>query len=69
MNESNHLWKDILKFSQDKYKLAAGLIIVGTLGLLLPVMPGILLILAGLVLLKPEWYERAKKWIRKSGVE
>ena len=66
MDDSNHLWQDILKFSRDKYKLGSGLIVLGILGLLLPVMPGVILVLLGFYLIKPEWFERAKQWFGKS---
>jgi hypothetical protein len=34
------------------------------MGLLLPIIPGILLVAAGIIILKPEWYERLKKKIK-----
>jgi len=65
MSDSNPLWHDIIKFSRHKSKLAAGFIILGILGLVLPVIPGILLLGMGLFLLKPEWYESFRRWFEK----
>ena len=56
------LWEDILRFSRHKYKFASALIILGVLGLVIPVIPGILLILGAVFLLKPEWYHKFKKF-------
>jgi uncharacterized protein YqgC (DUF456 family) len=64
MDETNPLWHDILKFSQNKSKLAFGLIILGVIGLVLPVIPGLLLIGFAIFLIKPEWYEKVKKWFK-----
>ena len=56
------LWADILRFSKQKYKFASVLIILGILGLVIPVIPGILLILAAVFLIKPDWYHKFKKF-------
>jgi uncharacterized protein YqgC (DUF456 family) len=56
------LWEDILRFSRHKYKFASALIILGVLGLVIPVIPGILLILCAVFLVKPEWYHKVKNF-------
>ena len=61
MNQSNPLWVDILKFSKDKKKMAVGFILLGCLGLVLPVIPGIALLALGIFFLKPEWYDKLKQ--------
>jgi hypothetical protein len=61
VRDKKPLWEDILTFSKDKYKIASLLIIIGTLGLVFPIIPGLLLIGFGLLLLKPEWYEKIRK--------
>ena len=65
MRNTNPLWYDILKFSRNKSKFALGLIILGLLGLILPILPGILLLVLGIYLLKPEWYNFFGRWIEK----
>jgi len=47
------LWKDVLKFSRRKYGLAAILVLLGLLGLIIPVIPGLLFILMAIALFKP----------------
>jgi len=66
MSNRNPLWHDIIKFSRHKSKLAVGFIVLGILGLILPIIPGILLLGIGLFLLKPEWYESFRRWFDKS---
>ena len=65
MRDKNPLWQDIIKFSRNKSKLAIGFIVLGLLGLILPVIPGILLLTVGVFLLKPEWYESFRRWFEK----
>jgi hypothetical protein len=68
MDKSNPLWQDIIAFSRNKSKIAGGLIIVGILGLVLPVIPGALFLAVGIFLLKPEWYEKVRKWFKKEDI-
>ena len=65
MSESNPLWHDIINFSRNKTKLAIGFIMLGILGLVLPIIPGVLLLAVGIFLIKPEWYDTVKKWYKK----
>ena len=64
MTKSRLLWEDILRFSKQKYKFAAVLIIIGVLGLVIPVIPGMLLLLGAVFLIKPEWYQKAKRFFK-----
>jgi uncharacterized membrane protein YbaN (DUF454 family) len=61
MENKKPLWHEIIKFSKNKSKIAVGFIVLGLLGLVLPIIPGILLLLIGLFILKPEWYEKFKR--------
>ena len=63
MSESNPLWMDIIEFSRNRIKFAIGFILLGILGLVLPVIPGILLLSVGIFLVKPQWYESIRRWI------
>ncbi len=62
MNEEKKpLWEEIVDFTKSKNKLAAVLIGIGVLGLILPIIPGLLLIAVGIYLLKPEWADKVKE--------
>ncbi len=65
-NENKPLWEEIVDFTKSKNKLAVALIGLGILGLVLPIIPGILLIAVGVYLLKPEWIEKVKEQFRKN---
>ena len=60
------LWQDILSYTRSKNKIAVALIIIGVLGLALPVLPGVLLIVIGLLILKPEWADKLKQKLRNN---
>jgi membrane protein DedA with SNARE-associated domain len=47
------LWGEILNFSRKKYILAFILVLLGLLGIVVPVIPGLLLLLFAAALLKP----------------
>ena len=46
------LWDEILSFSKNKYLLAALLVLIGLLGFVIPIIPGILLIVMAVALLR-----------------
>jgi hypothetical protein len=56
--EKKPLWQEIESFSKKKKWIALGLIVLGISGLVLPVIPGLLLIGIAVFILKPEWYHR-----------
>ena len=58
MNEKKPLWQDIQIFTKQKFRIAFALLLIGLAGLVLPVIPGLLLIAAALFILKPEWYHK-----------
>jgi uncharacterized protein YqgC (DUF456 family) len=63
MEKRKVLWEDIVEFSKRKYKLAILLIVIGITGLVLPIIPGLLLLGVGIFILKPEWFEVLRKKI------
>jgi hypothetical protein len=65
MSESNPLWQDIIEFSRNKIKFGIGFILLGMLGLVIPVIPGILLVSVGVFLVKPQWYESFRRWFER----
>jgi hypothetical protein len=65
MEQSRPLWKDILRFSRHRSKFAAGLIMIGVLGLVMPVIPGLLLIGGAVFIIKPEWYHNFKRYFNR----
>jgi preprotein translocase subunit Sss1 len=58
--QSNPLWKEILKFSRRKYGLAILLLFIGLLGFLIPVIPGVLLIIFAVALVKPGMMQKLR---------
>ena len=50
---NNPLWEDIKKFSGNKYSLATILVLIGLLGIFIPVIPGLLFFLFAIALFKP----------------
>lgn len=61
MKDKKPLWREIQKFSGQKWYLAFILLVLGLFGLVLPVIPGLLLIGLAVFLIKPEWYEKIKR--------
>ena len=51
-NSRKPLWDDILAFSKNKYLLAIILILIGMLGIIIPIIPGILLFVIAVALLR-----------------
>ncbi|HDP99184.1 MAG TPA: hypothetical protein ENN22_08385 [bacterium] len=62
------LFEEIKQFNRDKKKYALILLIVGFAGLLLPVIPGLMLIVLGIMLLHPKLgqalSEKIKDWVK-----
>jgi hypothetical protein len=65
MTQRDALWEDIARFSKNKYKIAAVFIILGLSGLILPVIPGLLLLAIGIFIIKPEWFSKIRDKLRK----
>ena len=61
---SNPLWEDILEFHKNRQLLGIILVILGSAGLLLPILPGLLVIILGLALLAPDKFGSILNWIR-----
>lgn len=61
--EPNPLWEKIRKFSRRKYGLAVLLVFIGMLGLIIPVIPGLLLIVFAVALFKPGLMAKIRKKI------
>ncbi|MBI4983764.1 hypothetical protein HZC32_03910 [Candidatus Woesearchaeota archaeon] len=55
----NHFWREVVGIS---------LIIVGILGLFLPVIPGWIFIIAGLIVLKVHFLKEFFKKLKKKGI-
>ena len=61
---SNPLWEEILEFHKNRQLLGIILVILGTAGLLLPIVPGLLVLLLGLALLAPDKFGSILNWMR-----
>jgi len=58
------LWEDIRRFSKTKYFLAIALIILAVLGIIVPVIPGIIFIILAIALLKKGWMAKIRTRFR-----
>ena len=61
---SKPLWEDILEFHKNRQLIGILLVILGSAGLLLPILPGVLVILLGLALLAPDKFGSILSWMR-----
>ncbi len=66
---SNPLWEDILEFHKNRQLLGIVLVILGAAGLLLPILPGLLVIILGLALLAPDKFGSVLNWMRNKSAE
>jgi len=63
-SNKNPLWNEILKFSKNKYVIALILVLVGLLGIIIPVIPGILLFVVAVALLKKGTMQKLRRRFR-----
>jgi hypothetical protein len=63
-DQKNPLWEDILKFSKNKYILAALLILISLTGIIIPIIPGIFLFIIAVALLRKGWMANIRNRIR-----
>jgi len=66
---SKPLWEDILEFHKNRQLLGIILVILGSAGLLLPILPGLLVIILGLALLAPDKFGSIFNWLRTKSDE
>ncbi|MFZ5515614.1 MAG: hypothetical protein ACOY90_03185 [Candidatus Zhuqueibacterota bacterium] len=68
MKQQNSLYEEMKKFRSEKKLYSIVLLVLGVIGLVLPIIPGFLFIGLGLALLYPkqgtELLERIKRWFR-----
>ena len=68
MKEKNSLYEEIKKFQKEKKIYFVILILVGLLGLIFPVIPGLFLIGLGIALISPKYGEallnKTKQWLK-----
>ena len=60
------LRKEIRLFSRIKGFVAIPLILIGVLGLVLPIIPGTVFLVVGVILLVPSFEEKMKSWFGKN---
>ena len=66
---NNPLWEDILDFHKNRQLLGIVLVVLGAAGLLLPILPGLLVIILGLALLAPDKVGSVLNWLRNKSAE
>jgi len=68
MEKNSSLTEEIKQFQKEKKWYVTALMSVGMLGLVLPVIPGLFLIAAGVTLISPKYgnelLEKIKNWIK-----
>lgn len=64
MHNEKPLWESILKFSRQRPLLAVLLIFVGLLGIIIPVIPGLLLLFLAVALIKKGWFAKFRRRFR-----
>lgn len=66
MEKKNSLYDEMKKFQGEKKNYIIALLILGILGLIFPIIPGLLLIGLGIALISPKhgeiFLEKIKKW-------
>ncbi|MEJ2545184.1 MAG: hypothetical protein P8Y99_14040 [Calditrichaceae bacterium] len=58
------LWEEIRSFSKTKYFIAIALIILAALGIIVPIIPGIIFIILAIALFKKGWMAKIRERIR-----
>jgi len=58
------LWEEIRKFSKTKYFIAVALIILAVIGILVPIIPGIIFIILAIALFRKGWMSTIRNRIR-----
>ena len=66
---NNPLWEDILEFHKNRKLLGIVLVVLGAAGLLLPILPGLLVIILGLALLAPDKFGSVLNWLTNKSAE
>lgn len=65
MKKKNSLYDEMKKFQSEKKKYIIALFILGILGLIFPIIPGLLLIGLGVALISPKYGEALIEKIKK----
>lgn len=63
-DERKPLWEEIRKFSKTKYFIAIALIILAGLGVIVPIIPGIIFIILAIALFKKGWMSKIRERLR-----
>ncbi len=59
--ENKALWREILAFNKSKYFIVLLLFLLALSGVLIPVIPGLLIFILALALLRKGWMEQIRK--------
>ena len=58
------LWEEIRKFSKTKYFIAFALILLAIVGIILPIIPGIIFIILAIALFRKGWMSKIRNRVR-----
>ena len=64
MDKRRPLWEDIKRFSKNRYLLVLLFIVLAVIGLVVPIIPGLALLILAIALLKKGWMAKIRRRIR-----
>ena len=64
IKEEKPLWREILAFNKSKYLIVIVLLLLAASGLIIPIIPGLLIFILALALLRRGWMTELRKRIR-----
>lgn len=62
--EKKPLWEEIRSFSKTKYFIAIALVILAVLGIIVPIIPGIIFVILAIALFKKGWMAKIRERFR-----
>ena len=63
-DEKKPLWEEIRKFSRTKYFIAIVLLILAGLGIIVPIIPGIIFLILAIALFRKGWMSKIRERFR-----
>lgn len=63
-NDKQPLWEEIRTFSKTKYFIAIALLLIAGLGIIVPIIPGIIFLILAIALFRKGWMSKIRERIR-----
>jgi uncharacterized protein YqgC (DUF456 family) len=64
MENRKPLWEDIKKFSKNRYLLVFLFLILALVGIVVPIIPGLALLVLAIALIKKGWMAKIRRRVR-----